>query len=66
MRELDSLLSGFLEERYSELTSLQRVQFETILQFPDPQLYEYLLGRAAPADSELADLIQRIRDHGRC
>jgi antitoxin CptB len=66
MRELDRLLSGFLEQHYGELTKRQRAEFEAILEFPDPQLYAYLLGRAAPTDPRLAELIQRIRDHGRC
>ncbi len=66
MRELDRLLTGFLEQRYSELTEQQRAEFEAILEFPDPQLYAYLLGRATPADPRLAELIQFIRDHGRC
>ena len=64
MRELDRFLSGFLEDRYGELKPAEKAAFETILDFPDPELYGYLLGRASPAEAEVAHLIERIRDHG--
>ena len=63
MRELDELLGGFLEQYYVGLSGAERAHFEAILNLPDPELYSYLLGRETPADPELKQLIQRIRDY---
>ncbi len=61
-RELDRLLSGFLEQQYATLEEAEIRHFEAILELPDPELYRYLLGRAIPVDPHLAALIERIRN----
>jgi antitoxin CptB len=64
MRELDRLLSGFLEHQFTKLSDAEIESFEAVLELPDPELYGYLLGRATPASPQIGALIQRIRDHG--
>ena len=61
MRELDAVLLAFLDANASRLTIAEIECFEAILEFPDPTLHAYLLGRSAPADESTAILIERIR-----
>jgi antitoxin CptB len=61
MRELDALLSKFIDANASRLTDPEIACFEAILELPDPTLHAYLLGRSAPADAATATLIERIR-----
>ena len=63
MRELDTLLSRFLEHQFATLSGAEIRHFESILELPDPQLYGYLLGREIPTDANLAQLIARIRNN---
>jgi len=62
MRELDRILEGFLDAGYGALSAAERRRFAEILEFPDPDLHAYLVGRAEPADPELARLLQSIRE----
>ena len=61
MRELDRILEGFLEREYAGLDSTQRQRFAELLELPDPDLHAYLVGRAEPADPELARLLRQLR-----
>jgi antitoxin CptB len=61
MRELDALLSGFVDRHGAGFTDAEMAAFEGVLELPDPVLHSYLLGRSAPADPATADLIGRIR-----
>lgn len=61
MRELDALLVAFLDRRVGDLTDAEMSAFEGILELPDPVLHSYLLGRSAPNDAAIAELIERIR-----
>ena len=62
MRELDELLSRFLLQRYSNLDSLQQQTFTRLLDYPDDVLLELLMGRMAPADKDVAHIVQEIRN----
>ena len=61
MRELDSVLLGFLDAHAAALGETEIATFERILELPDPVLYDYLLGRRAPTDAAIAALLERIR-----
>ncbi len=62
MRELDELLNRFLLQRYSNLDSLQQQTFTRLLDYPDDVLLELLMGRMAPADKDVAHIVQEIRN----
>ena len=62
MRELDELLNGFLERRYSMLDAHALETFSRLLEYPDHILLELLLGRMTPADREVARIVQEIRN----
>jgi len=61
MRELDVLLLGYLERQYPTATVEQQRIFADLLELQDMQLYDYLLGRATPADAAVVDVIETIR-----
>ena len=61
MREIDALLVAFLDRWAARLTEQEISAFEGILELSDPVLHSYLLGRSAPNDAAIAELIERIR-----
>ena len=60
MKELDLLLSGWLETQFARASDAQRGQFEALLELPDPQLARYLLGGERPEGAELAAVIDAV------
>ncbi len=62
MRELDLLLTGYLENDYPQTSEDQKQAFRELLGLPDPDLIGYLLGGQTPADSALANVVSQIRD----
>ena len=61
MKELDVLLSRFLDEAYADASGAEQRGFERMLSLPDPELYAYLTGRDRIDDEEIDRVIQRIR-----
>lgn len=59
MRELDLLLLQFLDT--ATLDAHTARIFNRLLEYPDAVLLEWLLGRQIPSDTEVAQLVQRIR-----
>jgi len=64
MRELDRILETFLTGAFASLSDAEKARFEQLLEFPDPDLHAYLVGKAEPKDPELARLLGRIRAAG--
>lgn len=62
MRELDRILEGFLDCGFDRLSAEEKARFEEFLEYPDPDLHAYLLGKAEPSDVKLAALLERIRE----
>ena len=60
MLELDLLLQKFIEREFDGLSDKEYASFARLLEFPDPDLYDYCYGHAQPDDPELADLVRRI------
>jgi antitoxin CptB len=61
MKELDLLLTGWLEAHYAQASEARRSQFEALLALPDPELADYLLGGERPALPDMAALVDLIR-----
>ena len=61
MRELDAVLTAFVDAEGARLDAADIACFEAILELPDPTLHAYLLARSAPEDAATAALIERIR-----
>jgi antitoxin CptB len=62
MRELDILLTNYLDHAYGQARERQKQAFRELLALPDPELIDYLLGGQLPADAALADVVSQIRD----
>ncbi len=62
MRELDELLGIFLRNRFNDLIEADRQVFNRLLDYPDAVLLELLMGRMQPVDSDVARLVNDIRD----
>ena len=62
MRELDEILRCFLDRGYGGLNETGRAHFSKLLDYPDTVLLEILMGRMAPADTEVAHIVRKIRD----
>jgi len=60
-RELDLLLSAFVDGHYHALNDAERRQFDRLLESADPQLCDWLCHNTQPTDPEIAALVKRIR-----
>lgn len=61
MKELDVVMSRYLEQHYESATMDDRRHFEALLELPDPDLYDLLLGRDETADPELMRFTNLLR-----
>jgi len=60
MKELDVLLSRWLEQRWTAADASRRRDFEWLLEQPDPDLVDWLIGGARPAGDGPARLVDDI------
>ena len=56
--ELDLVLSKFLSNRYAGLSDAQKAVFLEITSYSDNDLWDLLSGRAPPASSAIANLVE--------
>jgi antitoxin CptB len=59
MKELDILLTRYLDERYGGAPAEEQQAFRQLLDAQDPLIYAYCLGQERPPE-HLAGLIERI------
>ena len=59
MKELDILLTRYLDERYGEASSGEQEAFRQLLEAQDPLIFAYCLGSERPPE-HLVDLIGQI------
>ena len=62
MKELDVLLTTYLEQRYEFAGSTDQHYFKSLLEWSDPDLYAILLGRERVPDPELEAFVQQLRE----
>ncbi len=60
MKELDVLLSRYVDEQYPSAPPAHQAAFRQLLDSQDPLIHAYFLGRQLPPDVVLASLIERI------
>ena len=63
MLELDLMLQRFIESYLSQLNEVELVDFESLLSYPDPDLFSWLMGSASPENKELDHLVELIQLH---
>lgn len=61
MLELDLLLRDFLGSGYQDLDEAGQRLFDRILDYPDAVLLEWMMGRIRPTDTDVAQLVDKIR-----
>ncbi len=59
-KELDVLLTGWLDRRWPSASESERRGFERLLEEPDPQLLAWLFGRERPTDPVTASLVNEL------
>jgi len=60
MKELDVLLIRWLEDGWPRADDARRREFERLLEQPDPDLADWLIGGDRPADAGQAELLDEI------
>lgn len=60
MKELDQLLTRYLDTSYAAADEQEKADFREILDLPDPELAGYFLGRQVPGDAAIARAVERI------
>jgi len=61
MKELDVLLTHYLEQRYEQAPIAEQQTFQALLELPNIDLYAYLMGQKTPTDGEMQALVARMR-----
>lgn len=63
-RELDTLLGSWLDSRAETAGEPELAAFDTLLDQPDPQLWDWLMVNSRPPRADWQDIIDAIRaDH---
>jgi antitoxin CptB len=62
MRELDQLLTRWLDRRWAHASEAERGAFLRLLDCEDDRLWAWFLGRERPADAEIDALVRGIRE----
>ena len=60
-RELDALLSRFLDLRYAAADAARQQAFAELLEQQDPDLWDWLVGKQAPPRADWQGIIDEIR-----
>lgn len=59
-KELDLILSAFVDHHYGGLDEAERRLFDQLLESTDPQLADWLCHGAKPTDQGMAVIVKRI------
>jgi len=62
MRELDQLLTRYLDHAWPYAPAAERGVFLRVLDCEDDKLWRWFLGHEAPEDAEIAALLDRIAE----
>jgi antitoxin CptB len=61
MRELDVLLTRYLDERYPGASTEDQEAFRALLNRQDPELYGMVVGRIDPPPGPVANVVAALR-----
>jgi len=61
MLELDLVLAAFLDRHFDHLNPEQRAAFEQLLEYPDNDLLDLVMGRAEPFDERCVPVLDLLR-----
>jgi len=61
MKELDLLLTGYLDGHYATADAAEQGAFQALLDMQDPELFDYVTGRERPATEEQRRVVDALR-----
>ncbi len=61
MKELDVLMTRYLDEQYEQASVEDRQHFATLLDWQDPELFSVLVGRTTADNAALQEFIEKLR-----
>lgn len=64
-RELDQLVGWWLDERHAGASAERQSAFAALLEAQDPDIWDWVMGRGRPVDTEQAAIINAIRTRHR-
>jgi antitoxin CptB len=65
-REIDLILGGFADARLADLSEDDLLTFEGLLEAPDQDVYDWVVGRTPPPQAHDTALLRAIRNfHGK-
>ena len=62
-REMDLLLGSFADRNVADFDADMLVQFEKLLECPDPDLYEWVSGQSVPPAEEESSVMTLLLQH---
>lgn len=65
-REMDLILGRFADAHIATMSAEQLDRYAALLENSDPDIYEWLVGRAVPpaaADTDVLELLRRFKVH---
>ncbi len=60
MKELDVLLTCYLEQMYEHAPIAEQQTFQAFLELPNAELYAYLMGDETPMDEKMRVLVEKM------
>jgi antitoxin CptB len=60
MRELDLVLTRYLDRVYARASTAEQAAFERLLELSDPELIAYLMRRQRPTDPQLSHVVAQL------
>ncbi|MCP4187693.1 MAG: succinate dehydrogenase assembly factor 2 [Gammaproteobacteria bacterium] len=61
MKELDLVMTGYLENYYDDADQSEQSSFRVLLDMQDPNLFALLVGRESSNDNNITSLIDKLR-----
>ena len=60
IREMDLLLQAFIDKYFESLTAEEIATFEYLLEQPDPDIMDWIMGRTDPPSGSIKAIIDQI------
>jgi len=61
VKELDVILTQYLETGYDDSTDLDKQLFQDLLDYQDPDILRFFLRQEEPKDENIARIVEKIR-----
>ncbi|MCP5076904.1 MAG: succinate dehydrogenase assembly factor 2, partial [Psychromonas sp.] len=61
MKELDVVLSAYLESAFINAPEQEKQAFRSLLEMPDPDLFSLLVGRTETPDTAISIVVSKLK-----